>query len=119
MDANYKPPRIVYTPGSIKYWQAKYERYLLATRSARTAYRWCTALENFLSRYRDRKTPDEISLMDVNDYRADRLKEGIESTTVDIEIDAIRAFYNWLTDVQDVPTFNPAAKFRKRESVPV
>lgn len=106
-----------YKPGSIRYWQVKYERYIFITRRRSVALRSSIALENFLSRFNDRKTPDEISIMDVVDYKAARQNEGMAPKTIKLEIDAVRAFYTWLTDVQDVPTFNPAAKLKRR--VPV
>lgn len=97
----------------MKYWQAKYERHIFATKHRRNAERDSIALENFLSRFRDRKTPDEIYVTDVADYVQARRQEGISETTLELETKVIRAFYTWLTDIQDVPTFNPAFRSKK------
>lgn len=105
--------RSTYKPGTVKFWQAKYERHLFATKPRKNAERDSIALENFLSRFRDRKTPDEIYVTDVADYVQARRKEGISETTLELETYVIRAFYTWLTDVQDVPTFNPAFQSKK------
>lgn len=105
--------KINYDPGSIRYWQAKYERYLSAVRSRRSSRRYIQCLETFLSRYRDRKTPDEIYVMDIADFKAARAREGIAPRTIALEVGVIRNFYDWLTEVQDVPTFNPAKRPRK------
>jgi site-specific recombinase XerC len=106
-----------YQPGSLHYWQAKYERQLLAVLRRRSARRACIALENCLCRFKDRKTPDEIYVMDITDYKVAREREGIGQKTIDYELGVLRAFYNWLIEVQDVPTFNPVSKPKKHVSL--
>lgn len=100
-------------PVTIAQWRAKYESYLIAVARRSTARRYSIALETFFSHFKDRKRPDELYGSDIEDYKVIRKKDAVKERTINYEIGVIRAFYNWLINTHDVPTFNPAARVKR------
>lgn len=70
------------------------------------------ALENFFKHFKDRRMPDELYGMDMEDFKIIRKRDGVAERTINFEIGVVRAFYNWLINTHDVPTFNPAGKVK-------
>ena len=91
----------------------KYENSLRLTGTLSTVIRYDNAIRQFLAKFPDKKYPDEIFRTDIEDYKLARLSDGIAPRTVNFEIAVMRAFYNWLIDVREVPIHNPASRIRK------
>ena len=92
--------------------QAQYEHYVSLTASKQTARRYCYCLGNFFSRFPDRKSPEEFTRRDVEDYRIWRLREDASPRTVNYECAVLRAFWNWMRDMERV-TWNPASQVKR------
>lgn len=91
----------------------KFENSLRLTGKLSTVIRYDNAIRQFLAKFPDKKYPDEIFRTDIEDYKLARLSDGIAPRTVNFEIAVMRAFYNWLIDVREVPIHNPASRIRK------
>jgi site-specific recombinase XerD len=98
---------------SIRQWRAKYESYVFAVARTSTARRYARSLNAFFTHFRDRRRVDQIYTMDIEDYKAARTSQGIKPQTINHELAVVRAFYNWLIEMNDVPTFNPAAHAKR------
>lgn len=48
----------------------------------------------------------------MEDFKIIRKRDGVKERTINFEIGVVRAFYNWLINTHDVPTFNPAGKVK-------
>lgn len=92
--------------------QAQYEHYISLTGTRQTARRYCACLTNFLSRFPDRERPEEFTRRDVEDYRIWRLREKVSPCTVNYEVAVLRAFWNWMRDMERV-TWNPASQVKR------
>ena len=96
--------------------QAKFENYSFLTTSRATANRYGKALSAFLSKFQDKKSPDEFTRMDVEDYVLYRRKDGISGRGINYEIGIVRAFWNWMLR-QDLVAFNPASTVRRQKEI--
>lgn len=104
-------------PGSkIHYLQAKYESYVALTASKNTAIRYAKALTAFFSRFEDKKTPDQFTRLEVEDFRVFRRREGISPTSINYEVQIVRGFFNWLIRM-DEAEFNPCSKVKRLKEV--
>src|SRR5882672_1833375 len=99
-------------PGTLYDLQARYENYIRLTPSRWTAVRYAKALDQFFRRFKDYKDPDQFTRIDIEDYRLQRLKEGTSPTTVNYEVQVVRAFWNYLMNMDEVK-WNPASKVRR------
>lgn len=98
---------------TLKEWRAKYESYLCKVNRSETARRYGIALENFFSRFKDRRYPHDVFATDMEDYKCARLGEKVHPQTINFEISTVRSFYNWLINIHELPTFNPAARIKR------
>lgn len=98
--------------------QAQYERYIEATASRETWTRYSKSLTSFFCYYPEKIDPREFSKMDIEDYKAYRRKKGVSATTVNYDIQIVRAFFNWLINME-VMTYNPAIVRRLKQQEPV
>lgn len=92
----------------IKEWQWKYEQFVSKVNSPATHRAYTGILDKFFSRFPDKKRIDEFYRVDVEDYKLIRLREGAAPRSVNLEIAAIRAFYNFVINMSGEPVFNPA-----------
>jgi integrase len=92
--------------------QAQYENFVMLTVSKGTALRYCKSLETFFSRFPDKTRPQEFSRRDVEDFRIARMREGVTNRTINYEVGVVRAFWNWLVDMEII-TWNPASQVRR------
>lgn len=98
--------------------QASYENYVSLTASPNTSTRYAKALEQFFKRFSDRSEPEEFSRRDVEDFKIYRLRDKVSARTVNYEVSVVRAFWNWLIQMERV-TWNPASKIKRlREKDP-
>lgn len=100
-------------PTPIKIWQAKYDNFISNTCVRATAKRYADCLYNFLSKFPDKKRPEDFYRMDVEDYKILRKREGIAHSTINLEVDVISAFWAWMKEVAGLPLLNPANKVKK------
>lgn len=98
--------------------QAQYERFVDATASRETSKRYTKSLNSFFDRYPEKTDPREFSKSDVEDFKAYRRKSGVSATTVNYDIQIVRAFWNWMIDL-DAATYNPATVKRLKQQEPV
>jgi len=92
--------------------QATYENFVTLTVSRPTAVRYCRALDAFFSRFDDKDRPEQFTRRDVEDYRIIRLREGINPRTINYEITAVAAFWEWMRGMDRV-TWNPATQVKR------
>lgn len=84
-----------------------------------SAIRYAKALTSFFARFPDRNHPEEFTRRDVEDYKIWRLREGINPRTVNYEVSVVRAFWNWMLEMERV-TWNPASQVKRlKEREPV
>jgi integrase/recombinase XerD len=98
--------------------QASYENYVTLTTTKATATRYAKALESFFNRFPDRLSPEDFTRRDIEDYRIWRMRENISPRTINYEVNVLRAFWNWLTQMERV-TWNPASqvkRFKEKDS---
>lgn len=98
---------------TVKMWRQKYEQYLRRTASRETARRYSIVLENFISKFGEKINPGEYYRCDMEDYKALRTEDGLAHSTINFELAVIRAFWNFITEMADMPLVNPASKVRK------
>lgn len=92
--------------------QAQYERFVSATASPLTRDRYAKSLDAFFDYFPEKTVPGDFSRSDVQDFRAYRRKAGASATTVNYDVQIVRAFWNWMIDMEAV-TYNPATKVRR------
>jgi len=98
--------------------QASFERYVTLTTTQRTAERYCKSLTSFFSRFPDRTKPEDFTRRDVEDFRIWRLRDGVSPRTINYELGVIRAFWNWLLQMERV-CWNPVSQVKRlREKEP-
>jgi integrase len=97
----------------IKMWQAKFEQAIKLTATPGTYERYSIALENFLKRFPEKKQVSEFWRTDVNDYVILRKREKVSNRTINFEVSVVRAFFNWLIEVHELPVVNPASKIKR------
>jgi integrase/recombinase XerD len=89
---------------------AQYEHYTRMTTKPTSCRRVEEALYQFFRRFPHITEPAQLSRIDVEDYKLMRLKEGRAPRTVNLEVSSVRAFYNWLINVRELPLVNPAVR---------
>lgn len=92
--------------------QASYENYISLTASKQTARRYCGCLATFFSRFPEKASPEEFTRRDAEDYRIWRLREKINPRTINYELAVVRAFWNWMIQMERV-TWNPASQVKR------
>ena len=92
--------------------QATYENYIALTASRQTAARYGLTLEKFFRRFPDKPRLEDFVRKDIEDYRIWRLRGGVSPTTMNYEIAVIRAFWNWLIQMERV-AWNPASTIKR------
>lgn len=92
--------------------QAQYENFVTLTVSKGSASRYCKSLDCFFSRFQEKTRPEEFTRRDVEDFRIERLREGVSPTTINYEVNIVRAFWNWMAD-QEIVTWNPASQVKR------
>lgn len=98
--------------------QAQYEKHVYATTSPTSAHRYTKSLDAFFSYFPEKVEPSEFTKMDVEDFKAYRRKAGVSATTVNYDIQIVRAFWNWMIDM-GATTYNPATVKRLRQKDPL
>jgi integrase len=98
--------------------QAQYERFVSATASPETSWRYSKSLDAFFGYFPEKKDPKDFSKMDVEDFKAYRRKAGVSATTVNYDLQIVRAFWNWLIQME-AAVYNPATVRRLKQTDPV
>jgi len=96
-----------------------YENFIGLTVSVKTARQYSKVLGYFFDRFTDKTNPEEFTRLDIEDYRIQRLREGLSPVTINYEIAVVRAFWNWMVDMEKVK-WNPcsAVKRLKQKEAP-
>lgn len=98
--------------------QGQYERYVDATASRATSRRYTKSLNAFFDYFPEKSDPREFSKLDTEDFKAYRRKAGVSATTVNYDIQIVRAFFNWLINME-VMSYNPAMVRRLKQQDPI
>jgi site-specific recombinase XerD len=103
----------------INKYQAGYERFVKLTASYETYVRYSKSLNTFFDYFPEKSEPSDWSRHDMDDFRNYRRKAGVSATTVNYDLQIVRAFFNWMIDME-MATYNPAAKVRRlKQTEPV
>lgn len=82
------------------YWE-KYEATLWKTSGKRTYVAGCSlAMSRWARIFPDRDHPDDVTVLDIEDYRLHRIRQGATAKTVVRELAVLRAFWNWLIGIE-------------------
>lgn len=103
-------------PGIIHDLQAKYENYVLLTTTRGTAIRYSQALDHFFDRFPEKREPNDFSRVDVEDYKVQRLRDGVSNKTVNYEVQIVCGFWNWLIRM-DAASWNPTSSTRRLKEI--
>lgn len=96
---------------TLKDYLAKYDNWITLTASRATATRYSKALDMFFRKI-PQEYPQDLLRFDVEDFKVMRLRDGVSARTINFEVAVLRAFYNWLIDLEAV-SLNPAIKIKK------
>lgn len=91
---------------------ADFEHYTRLTNSRATCRRYEQALATFFKYFPKAKAPEDITRLDVEDYKILRIREGRQPNGINLDISTVRAFYNWLIEVRELAVSNPARRPR-------
>lgn len=97
-------------------YQSQFENYVNLTTSRATANRYSQALEVFFSKFKDRKSPDEFTRADIQDYVLYRKRDGVSARSVNYEVGIVRGFWNWMLRAE-VVSFNPASNVKRLKEI--
>jgi integrase/recombinase XerC len=97
---------------TLRHYAGKYLNYMRLTASKATVIRYSKGLQSFLDRFQDKIYLEDVMRADVEDFKLIRLREGKAPRTVNFELAVLRAMFNWLIDIHDLPIFNPASKIK-------
>lgn len=89
-----------------------YERYITLVATRTSAIRYSKSLTAFFRRFPDRKKIAEFTRRDVEDYRIMKLREGLSPRTVNYDVAVLRAFWNWMLQMDKV-SWNPASQVKR------
>ncbi len=92
-------------PQPIRYWQQKFENYLLLMGRKATRERYARALERFLAKNRGKVYPHDFLRPTINDYVQTRFAEGASVATIRVELSAIRGFWKFMVEVEAFGAF--------------
>lgn len=92
-------------PQPIRFWQKKYERYLLLVGRKATQERYARALERFLGVHPGKTYPHEFLRPVMYDYVKNRLAEGASVATVRLEMSAVRGLFEFMLRMEAMGVF--------------
>ena len=97
----------------IAFWMVKYETFLFRAASEATYERYTRALNKLFTHFEDKRFVYEFRRPDIEDFKEQRLKDGLSPTTVNIELSCIRSFFDFLVKMNaDGAFINPARGVR-------
>ena len=97
---------------TLRHYAGKFLNYMRLTASKATVIRYSKGIQPFLDRFQDKIYLEDVMRVDIEDYKLIRLREGKAPRTVNFELSVLRAMWNWLIDIHDLPIFNPASKIK-------
>jgi integrase/recombinase XerC len=101
----------------IRKYQHQFEREKAQSLSRSSLKRYVQALEMFLKRFPEKKSPMDFSRQDILEYRAYRRKADISGRTVNYEINVVKMFWMWMlaTGLAEFNPFNQMTKLQEAE----
>ena len=97
----------------IAFWMMKYETFLFRTAPLATYQRYTRALDKLFSNFEGKRFIYEFRRADIEDFKQQRLKDGVSPKTVNIELSCIRSFFDFnLRMNADGAFINPARGVR-------
>jgi site-specific recombinase XerD len=80
----------------ITYWLGLYEGHLFLNSPYSTYERYSRVLSRFYLHFPNKERTYDYLRPDFETYKNDRLKEGVSSTTINIELSVLRGFWRWM-----------------------
>lgn len=91
----------------VRDWHAKFVNYLRLIGAESTSSRYDQALENFFGHFKNALIPADILRHQVEDYKIIRKRNGISNATINLELAAGKAFYDFIIRMSEQPIINP------------
>lgn len=85
----------------IRVLQAQFEYFTLKTLGRTTMMSYSRALANLFRIYPDKFKPLDFYRDDIADYLIIRQQEGAGPISINLELDVIRAFWNWMIEYKE------------------
>jgi len=85
----------------------QFEAYLRGVYSQSTYNSHANRLGRFFRYFKNKRYPDQLTRVDVENYIAARVAEGFTESGAYRDVMAIRAFYKWMFDVMELPVIDP------------
>ena len=95
---------------TIAFWMAKYETFLFKTAPHSTYERYTRALDKLFARFPNKRFLHEIRRADLEDFKQQRLSDGVSPKTINIELSCIRSFFDFLLQMDAEGVFVNAAR---------
>lgn len=92
--------------------QAKFVNYISLTGQRSTATRYAEILATFTQLFPQIRKADEISRPLAEDFKLLRLQKGVKASTVNLEIQVLKSFWNWMIRMGE-PLINPFSGHKK------
>lgn len=92
--------------------QARFVNYISLTGQRSTATRYAEILATFTQLFPQIRKADEISRPLAEDFKLLRLQKGVKASTVNLEIQVLKSFWNWMIRMGE-PLINPFSGHKK------
>jgi integrase len=92
--------------------QAQFEYFTLKVYNRALSKKYGEALSTFFSYFKERENPEDFYRQDIQDYTIIREREGVHPNQVRRELEALRAFWNWMIEQKDLPLFGNIVSVR-------
>ncbi len=97
-------------------WHARFIQYVRLTSAYNTMARYDHALDIFRRHFRNKTNPAQFTRQDIEDYRVMRNQEGVSNRTINLEMAAGKAFFDFIIRGSNEPLINP---FKVQKKLPV
>lgn len=94
----------------VQEWLGKYEGWWLTMYGKKGFISTCRLLETFFGYYQAYPGLEYFTIAEVNDYFEWRLANGAKMLRMNFEMYAIRKFWRWLTEDNNLPLTNPVRR---------
>lgn len=86
-----------------------YRKSCINTLAKGTIARYTETMDEFLSRFKDKKLVEDFHRWDIEDFKEARIAEGYSAATVNRELQTLRTWWNWML-AREYAVYNPVKK---------
>jgi site-specific recombinase XerD len=98
--------------------RVKYEQFVRLTSPKETYKRYIRALEKFFSKFPEKTRVEDFVYLDIEDYKVLRQRDGVGSSTLNMELKCISDFWEWmLLRYPNEVVWNPTVGVKRMEGV--